>query len=171
VLCGPFTPLLFMGEEWAASSPFPYFAGPRDPELDEAVRRGRVDEFTAFGWDGATVPDPVDEATLAQARLPWCAVDHGEHAAMLDWYRRLLRLRREHSELSDPRPESASLDVDEARRLLVLRRGGLAVHANLGNGDVVVEADATEVLLASSPRVDLEDGQLVLPPHSLAVIR
>ncbi len=59
LLCGPFTPLLFMGEEWAASSPFPYFCDTRDDELDEAVRRGRRQEFAAFGWEPSEIPDPI----------------------------------------------------------------------------------------------------------------
>ena len=59
VLCGPFTPMLFMGEEWAASTPFPYFCGPRDPGLDDAVRRGRRDEFAGFGWTRRPSPTPL----------------------------------------------------------------------------------------------------------------
>jgi len=129
VLWSPCTPMLWMGEEWAASTPFPYFAGPRDPELDDAVRRGRRDEFAAFGWDPSEIPDPVDEATARAARLRWDERDDGAHASMLDWYRRLLQLRRAHAELTDPRP--ASIDVQVDGRALIVRRGSCTLRADL----------------------------------------
>jgi maltooligosyltrehalose trehalohydrolase len=114
VVLSPFVPLLFMGEEWAASSPFPYFAGPRNPELDEAVRRGRHEEFAAFGWDPSTIPDPIAETMFDSARLHWDEVAVGAHASMFEWYRDLIALRRVRPELSDPRPTSTGVDEHDS---------------------------------------------------------
>lgn len=94
VLLGRFVPLVFQGEEWAASTPFPYFADHADPELAEAVRQGRIAEFAAFGWPPEAVADPEDPATAAAARLRWDEVTDGDHARALAWYRDLVALRR-----------------------------------------------------------------------------
>ncbi|MFC1970861.1 malto-oligosyltrehalose trehalohydrolase, partial [Chloroflexota bacterium] len=68
VLLSPFMPLLFMGEEYGETSPFPYFVSHNDPELIEAVRKGRREEFLAFDWQGE-IPDPQDESTFLSAKL------------------------------------------------------------------------------------------------------
>ena len=90
LLLAPQTPLLFMGEEFAAATPFLFFTDYGDPSLQEAVRKGRREEFQAFGWK--EVPDPQDPATFARSRLDW---KHGEpEKAMLQWYHALLEVRR-----------------------------------------------------------------------------
>ncbi|HET7428271.1 MAG TPA: malto-oligosyltrehalose trehalohydrolase [Gaiellales bacterium] len=93
VLTAPFLPLLFMGEEHAERRSFPYFVSHTDPELVEAVRTGRAEEFSGFDWGGEP-PDPQGEQTFASARLDWGCRDRPEGAAMLELYRTLLRLRR-----------------------------------------------------------------------------
>jgi maltooligosyltrehalose trehalohydrolase len=169
LLCGPFTPLLFMGEEWAASSPFPYFCGPRDEDLDEAVRRGRRDEFAEFGSVSAAIPDPVADSTFELAMLRWPELAEHDHAAMLAWYRQLIRLRRARPELADPRPSSVELDVDEARRTLVMRRGPIAVAVNLSDDDAHLDATG-ELVLGSAEGIRTDAHGTVLPPHSVAVV-
>ena len=99
VLLSPFTPLLFMGEEYGERAPFPYFVSHTDPELVEAVRRGRREEFAAFEWAGRT-PDPQSEETFQSAILDWDARDRAEHALLLRVYRTLLELRREQRALT-----------------------------------------------------------------------
>jgi maltooligosyltrehalose trehalohydrolase len=93
LLCSPFVPMLFMGQEYAETAPFLYFVHHSDPELIEAVRRGRAEEFKHFQWSG-TPPDPQDEKTFADSRLNWDLRTTGRHARILDLYRELLRLRR-----------------------------------------------------------------------------
>jgi maltooligosyltrehalose trehalohydrolase len=93
VILSPYVPLLFMGEEYGETAPFPYFVSHSDPELIEAVRRGRRMEFAAFEWQG-DVPDPQDEATFLSAKLRHDARDAGEHAVLLQFYRELIRLRK-----------------------------------------------------------------------------
>jgi maltooligosyltrehalose trehalohydrolase len=94
-LLAPQVPLVFQGEEWAASAPFPYFTDHPDPELAEAVRQGRRQEFAAFGWDPAEIPDPQAESTFRSAVLDWQERDRSPHAEMETWYRDLLALRKD----------------------------------------------------------------------------
>jgi len=95
----PQVPMLFMGEEWAAAQPFPFFCDFGD-ELAEAVRNGRREEFARFPEFKdpamrARIPDPVAEATFTSAKLDWSQVRSEPHAAWLDWYRRVLAVRRD----------------------------------------------------------------------------
>jgi maltooligosyltrehalose trehalohydrolase len=136
VLCSPYTPMIFMGEEWAASTPWQFFASFPDPELADAVRTGRRSEFADHGWDAEDVPDPMDPATFERSKLRWAEVDASGHAEVLATYRALIALRRARPELSDPRLHRLSVDVDEERRVVVLHRGDLRVVCNLGTGQV-----------------------------------
>lgn len=92
-LCSPFLPMLFMGEEYAETAPFLYFVHHTDPELVEAVRQGRAEEFKDFQWSG-TPPDPQDEKTFSDSKLNWNLRTAGRHQKMLALYQELLHLRR-----------------------------------------------------------------------------
>jgi len=89
----PFTPLLFMGEEFAAETPFQYFVSHGDPALVEAVRKGRRAEFEAFDWTEEP-PDPQAESTFEASRLDWAQAEQERPATMVSLYKRLLELRR-----------------------------------------------------------------------------
>ena len=133
VLCAPGTPMLFMGEEWAASTPFPYFVEvPGDPDLADAIRDGRRREFAEFGWAPEDVPDPTDPATFESAKLDWDERDEGDHARVLAFYKGLIRLRRERPDLTDGRRARTSVEVDEANRTVVLEREATRVEVELG---------------------------------------
>src|SRR3954452_46098 len=93
-LCGPFTPMLFMGEEFAASTPFQFFTSHPEPELGRATAEGRIQEFAEHGWDAASVPDPQDPATFARSELNWSEASSGRGARLLEVYRALASLRR-----------------------------------------------------------------------------
>jgi maltooligosyltrehalose trehalohydrolase len=95
----PMTPLLFMGQEWAATSPFLFFTD-HEEELGRAISTGRREEFKHFKAfvDPATrasIPDPQAPATFERSRLRWQERDSGEHGRTLALYRSLLKLRRE----------------------------------------------------------------------------
>jgi maltooligosyltrehalose trehalohydrolase len=169
-LCGPFTPMLFMGEEWAASTPFQFFTSHPEPELGLATAEGRIKEFERMGWDPAVVPDPQDAETFARSKLDWSESTTGRHAVLMDVYRHLARLRRERPELTDPSFGSVSCTADEAARVLTMRRGGILVAVNFGDApaDLVVESD--QVLFATPVGATLADGRLSLPPHAGAVV-
>ena len=133
VLLSPFVPMIFQGEEFAASSPFQYFANHDDPELARAVSNGRRREFEAFGWAPDDVPDPEEPATFERSKLPWQELDdpgQPEHREMLAWYRDLIALRRER--LSRHRSARPEVEFDEADRWLRMKNGELTVICNLG---------------------------------------
>lgn len=129
VMTAPFIPMLFQGEEWDVSSPFPYFSDHDDPDLARAVREGRRSEFAGFGWEPDDIPDPQDPSTFAAARLDWEERERPGHRCRLDWYRRLIELRRFTPDLN--RPDPITTETDEGAGTLVLRRGRIAVAVNL----------------------------------------
>jgi maltooligosyltrehalose trehalohydrolase len=135
VLLSPFVPMLFMGEEWGASTPFQYFTDHPDPELGEAVRSGRRREFASFGWAPEDVPDPQAVETFERSKLDWSEPGRAdsEHAELLAWHRHLIRLRRSRPELTDGRFDLVEVDVDEAAGRLRLRRGGVTLLLNLAD--------------------------------------
>lgn len=175
VLTAPTVPMLFAGEEWAASTPFLYFTDHHDPELAAAVREGRRREFAAFGWAPESVPDPQDPETFARSRLRWSERAESPHREMLEWIRSLIALRRRTPELLDGRLEQVAVRVDETARTIVVRRAGIVVAANLGDRARRVglpeSAAAAEVLLRSKPEARLAGEAVALPPESCAVIR
>ncbi|HQR25993.1 MAG TPA: malto-oligosyltrehalose synthase [Nocardioides sp.] len=171
-LLSPFTPMLFQGEEWAASAPFPFFTSHPEPALGAAVAQGRLEEFEQMGWNPADVPDPQDPATYAAATLDWGELSTGRHAVVLEVYRRLLRLRRSRREVTDPDLRGVSCTADEERRLLTLRRAGLLVAVNFGDREARVDLGRAglELLFTTPTPARLEGVGLVLPPHAGAVV-
>jgi len=137
VASSPFVPMLFMGEEWAASTPFVFFSDHRDPAVGRATSRGRMREFEAFGWRPEDVPDPQARASFERSRLDWSEPGREPHAGILRWHRGLLRLRRETPELRAGGP--LRVDHDEACRTLTLTRGPVRVACDFRDGSVTVE--------------------------------
>jgi maltooligosyltrehalose trehalohydrolase len=121
VLLSPYVPLLFMGEEYAESAPFPYFVSHGDAELIESVRRGRCEEFSAFAGQG-TPPDPQSEETFLSAKLDQEQRKRGEQRAIFDFYRELIRLRKECPPLARLERENMHVVACEEERVLVVTR-------------------------------------------------
>jgi maltooligosyltrehalose trehalohydrolase len=121
VILSPFLPLLFMGEEYGETTPFPYFISHSDPALIEAVRRGRREEFTAFNWQGE-IPDPQDEATFFSAKLNHELYNKGQHRVLYDFYRELIRLRKENAVLACLSKDNMEVMGDESNKSLYVRR-------------------------------------------------
>ncbi|MGA1838407.1 malto-oligosyltrehalose trehalohydrolase [Herbiconiux sp. 11R-BC] len=135
-LLGPFTPMLFMGEEWAASTPWQFFTSHPEPELGEATAKGRIGEFARMGWDESVVPDPQDPETFERSKLDWGEIDdpaHPEHRSMLEFYRRLAAIRAELPPGDAVRLEDITVGFSEERRWLTLERPGLVLALNLGD--------------------------------------
>ena len=168
LLTSPFTPLLFQGEEWAATAPFQYFTEHEDPDLGRAVSDGRRREFQRFGWAPEDVPDPQDAHTFVRSRLDWDEVDRSPHAEVFDWYRRLIALRREWG-LADPRLELVDAGCDESEGTLWLRRGGIRVLVNLGHEPHALPSEGDEAVLMSWGAAKA-DGSVVLDPDGLAIL-
>ncbi len=178
-LLGPTTPMVFMGEEWAASTPWQFFTSFDDEAMADAVRRGRRAEFGAHGWSEDAVPDPQAPATREVSVLDWDEVDGGSHARMLRWYSACTRLRREL--LGDGPTHFADVEVshDEAGQWLVMRhapagRAAYAVVANFAEvaRDVPLGGAATEVLLAwDEAGTERRHDAVRVPAASCAVLR
>ena len=99
VLLSPNVPLLFMGEEYGEQTPFQYFVNHSGQELGEAVRIGRKEEFAALGWTDQ-LPDPQDEATFLSSKIHLDCCKNGRHKILLDFYKVLIRFRKEFQSLS-----------------------------------------------------------------------
>ena len=166
VLTSPFVPLIFMGEEWAASTPFPFFASHTDRGVAEAATRGRRREFAAFGWKPEDVPDPMDPATFGSATLRWAELAQGQHRDVHDFYRRLIHLRRREPALCAGDMAAVQVDADDERGRLTVRRGPFAIACNLGRSAFDPGLDG-EVLLASEPAAS---GR-ALPADAVVIVR
>ncbi|HEX4442899.1 MAG TPA: malto-oligosyltrehalose trehalohydrolase [Galbitalea sp.] len=145
-MAGPFTPMLFMGEEWGASTPWQFFTSHPESELGRATADGRIAEFERMGWDPDVVPDPQDPQTFLRSKLDWSELRIGDHARLLALYRELARLRRTEPDLTDPRFDRLSAEFDDETREFRLGRGELAILVNFG----------------TEPRPLLEDGEILL---------
>lgn len=173
IMTAPFVPMLFQGEEWGASSPFLYFTDHEDAELGRLVTEGRRREFAAFSAHLEDVPDPQAPETFERSKLNWNERDKEPHRGLLDWHHRLIRLRREVSVLSDGRFERIQVSFDETARWLVVRRGSFGVACNLGSAtqQVAIGLGAqAQLLLASESEVTMIDGEVRLPPDSVAIV-
>jgi malto-oligosyltrehalose trehalohydrolase len=172
-LLAPEIPMLFMGEEWGADQPFPFFCD-FGPELADKVRDGRRREFSRFPEfrdeaARARIPDPCADATFAAAVLDWRAPERPGHAEWLAYYRRLLALRRR-----DIMPRLVGMAGDSGRYRL-LGDQAFTVAWRLGDGtNLVLEANFGEApaMLAgrAAGRVLFASGEAsdtVVPPRSV----
>ena len=174
VLTSACTPMIFMGEEWAASTPWQYFTDFDDLELGAAVREGRRREFAQHGWDGEQVPDPQDHATRDASVLRWAERTQGEHARLLAWYRSLIAERRRTKELTDGRLDDVSVALADDGSWLVVRRGLLRLACILlaVPATVPVGGDTDVVVLAWEPATTQPGvGNVALGGHGVALLR
>ncbi|SFA38248.1 maltooligosyl trehalose hydrolase [Rhodococcoides kroppenstedtii] len=177
ILLSPFTPMLFMGEEFDASSPFQFFTSHPEPELGKATAEGRKAEFASHGWDSDDIPDPQDPATFERSKLNWSEVTEGKHAALLEIYRSLLALRAARPEFTDPWLTNVRVDHDEDERWIVVHRKrvgtpgrGTALVCNLSDAPVTVPVGGTPVLWSSETTSDRTGSSTTLPGHSFVVL-
>ena len=171
LLTSHFTPMLFQGEEWAASSPFQYFTDHADPELGMAVSDGRRREFAAFGWDPQRLPDPQDPAVFERSKLQWDELREPSHRSMLEWHRALTELRRRLTATSHSAGEDVRAEVDEKARRVLYERDGITVAVNLGEADWLLGLDACgRVVMASAGSVMSGEQAIRLSPLSVVIL-
>ncbi|WP_413248273.1 malto-oligosyltrehalose trehalohydrolase [Sinomonas flava] len=185
-LASPFTPMLFMGEEYGATTPWQFFTSHPEPELAEATRKGRIEEFARMGWDPALVPDPQDPATRERSVLDWAEAEAPEGARMLDLYRRLIAVRAElpglwqgrldETEVTSGRGETGAGDVDGGARWVAWRRPGAMVCVGFGPGPVEIPLPAgaqAQIAVATSEDCSVEathDGGAAVRLAGLAAV-
>lgn len=188
-----YTPMLFMGEEWGASTPWLYFTDHDDPDLAAAVSAGRAREFGGHGWAEVygtaeiEVPDPQAASTVQASRLDWSEISDGLHARLHAFYGELIRLRDQVPDIADGDRRNTRVRYDEAAKWLVLQRSSVQVVVNLGAAqrvplderplthadDCASSAGPAWRVLASWDEIDPEDvtvGGVVLPADSVIVL-
>lgn len=121
VLLSPYLPMLFMGEEWSEPHPFQYFVSHTDPDLAEAVRKGRKAEFAAFHAQGEA-PDPMAEETFNNSKPQWQLIGQGQHKIMLDFYKTLIQLRKANPALKNLERKNVSAEANAENKTLILHR-------------------------------------------------
>lgn len=193
LLTQPFTPMLFMGEEWGASTPWPFFTSHPEAELAEAVRNGRIGEFARMGWKESEIADPQDPETFTSAVLKHDERNDADHARVYAAYRELIALRRATPELTEQDFRSIRVSVDESAQTLVLYRGdlgrlaegesrdgvpGVAVVFNFSDAstEIAVELPTQAQTLWATGEVTFSAGELggavvELPSHGAAIFR
>jgi maltooligosyltrehalose trehalohydrolase len=167
MLLAPFVPMLFQGEEWAASTPFLYFTDHRDEALARDVKAGREREYRSLGFDVTGAVDPDGIEAFSRSRLSWDEVGAPDHRDVLAWYRALLRLRRERLV---GRELPLRVRCDPGAGWLLLDRGELAVG-------ICVADEPRELPFREGGRVLLQRGgaaiageRLHIEPHGVAVV-
>ena len=172
VLTAPFIPMLFQGEEYAASTPFLYFADHEDPEMAKLVAEGRKKEFAAFGWDESQVPNPEDRATFMSSKLNWKEVGEPEHQEMLAWTTKLIHCRRASISLNDGDRGHLTVTFDEQERWLRMDRNLVSSIINLGSAPVSlrVQPGYRLVLASLEDGTRCENGEVTVPPEGFAMI-
>jgi maltooligosyltrehalose trehalohydrolase len=169
-LLSPYTPMLFMGEEWGASTPFQFFTSHPEPELAAATAQGRKAEFGEHGWNTDEVPDPQDPQTFLRSKLDWSELEAPRHARLLRCYRDLIALRRTREEITDPWLTSFAVSYDEDERWIVLQRATLRVVCNLSPDAVTVPVGGTPLLWWEPARANDTTTATLVPGHSFVVL-
>jgi malto-oligosyltrehalose trehalohydrolase len=152
----PQIPMLFMGEEWGATQPFPFFCD-FGPELADAVRKGRREEFARFPEFASPavrdrIPDPQAEHTFAAAKLDWEDLGREPHSRWLDWHRQLLSVRR-----TEIVPRLAGISA--SGNYEVLGDGAVLVRWALGAGDTLTLA--ANLAATAAQRFPAEPGRVL----------
>ena len=122
VLCAPFLPLLFMGEEYGETNPFLYFVSHTDPELIEMVRKGRKEEFAAMHAKGIA-PDPQSEAAFLTSKLNWSLLVVGTHQALFKFYKHMISLRKIYPALGANDRDACKVELFKSQHCLLVERG------------------------------------------------
>ncbi|MFI2366663.1 malto-oligosyltrehalose trehalohydrolase [Promicromonospora sp. NPDC019610] len=190
VLLGPFTPMLFMGEEWGATTPFQYFSDHEEPELAAAISRGRAAEFGGHGWAelyGADVevPDPQALSTFEASRLDWDEASSESGRRMVELYRELVGLRRSEAAVASGDSAGTSVSVQDGAVVmtraavegggrvdvvLVLEEGPVSVVLERDGGAAEVVLDSGVVLGGEAAVVEGRDGAVVVTVRGPGVV-
>ncbi|WP_334171068.1 malto-oligosyltrehalose trehalohydrolase [Sinomonas sp.] len=174
VLASPFTPMLFMGEEYGARTPWQFFTSHPEPELARATAEGRLKEFEKMGWDPSLVPDPQDPETRRRSILDWSEAETDDGARLLALYRRLIAVRQELPGLWRGRFDETEVvtGTDSGARWIAWTRPGASVAANLGPGpaELRVPGAAGRRVVVTTHEAIRVDGAVIAFPGPGAVV-
>jgi maltooligosyltrehalose trehalohydrolase len=165
-LLSPFTPMIFMGEEWGAATPWRFFTSHPEPELAEMVRAGRLEEFAQMEWDTSDVPDPQDPRTFEVSRLDWSELERPRHAELLALTRRLITIRRTYPDFTNPSfDEGRALSNDEGGWLL-LERGDMIMVVNFRDRATEVDVGRAVDPVITIGQIEVVGDVVRMGPHS-----
>jgi maltooligosyltrehalose trehalohydrolase len=171
VFTAPFIPMIFQGEEYAAKTPFQYFAHHEDPEMASAVSAGRKKDFAAFGWNADEIPDPEKRETFERSRQDWSELDQPKQRDMLEWTRSLIRFRRKSTSLNNGDLWEVTVRFDEDKRWLSMQREDVRLICNFGTEPhVCPNIDSLPLALRSSDEVLVDKDSVFLPPDTVAIL-
>lgn len=171
VLCAPFLPMLFQGEEFGANTPFLYFTDHQDPALPAAVSNGRREEFAPFGWKPEDVPDPQARGSFESSKLNWRQIEQHPHDDILRWYQSLISLRRSHPALCDGSLDRVDVEFNENDAWLTLYRQSIAVVCNVSSRRLSIFLRfAGDPLLASDPDFAMHGNVVDVPGESVMIV-
>jgi maltooligosyltrehalose trehalohydrolase len=165
-LLSPFTPMIFMGEEWGATTPWRFFTSHPEPELAELVREGRLEEFAEMAWDTSVVPDPQDPATFEASKLDWSELGKPQQAELLALTTRLLALRRTYPDFTDPRFDVGRAESDDEAGWLLLERGAMTIVVNFSDRPAVVPVERELSPVFTLGEAEVTDGEVRLATYS-----
>jgi maltooligosyltrehalose trehalohydrolase len=170
-LLSPFTPMLFMGEEWGARTPWQFFTSHPEPDLGQRTAAGRFAEFERMGWDASVVPDPQDPATFSRSKLDWAEAER-DPDGLLQLYRRLIEIRRSHPALADSSFAATRVQADDAEKFLAVRRGDLVIAVNLADRPRALpyQENGVRVLLVAGDVAADDRGVTGAAPGELAAV-
>jgi maltooligosyltrehalose trehalohydrolase len=188
LLTSTFTPMLWMGEEWAAGTRWPFFTSHPEPELAADTGAGRIAEFAEHGWDVSAMIDPQDPAAYRTAVLDWDEPRMPGHRDMLEFYRELIALRAAEADLRDGDLSAVAVDyrddrsergggpdgrgdADGCERWLIVHRGAFRVAGNLASEPCDLPVGEGAVVFATDRSVSLSGATLHLPAESAAIVR
>ncbi len=160
VLLSPFTPMLFMGEEYGEQAPFQFFTDHIDVEIARATREGRRHEFARFAAYAGSLPDPQASETFMRSKLT-----RARDPRVSALYAELLRVRR-----ALPAGD-ADVAFDEAERWLRVRRGQWQLLCNFADAETLVPCADGQVVLATHPAAQPERDGVRLPALAGALMR
>jgi maltooligosyltrehalose trehalohydrolase len=178
LLALPYVPMLFMGEEYGARTPWQFFTSFPDADLGAAVTQGRQREFGGHGWEGE-IPDPQAPETFEASVLDWEEASRPDGAALLEWYRALISWRREVPATGPPTCRYAG-DARGRPRWFAISAGRRSAVANLGDEPVLVAIEssvdperdgAVDLVWPPASAAAPAGGRLVLPPGATALGR
>ena len=182
LLTAPFSPMLFMGEEWGASTDWRFFTDHDDADLAAAITAGRTREFGGHGWTalyGHTfdVPDPQDPATYDVSTLNWAETTETDHARVLEWHRELIALRRNSTDLNSGSLSDTAVvenpgyaETAVGRAPLIISRGETQVLINPTQEPVVFALPHRYQVLTAWDAVSVGVDEVTVPGPGVAII-
>ena len=168
-LLSPFTPMIFMGEEWGAATPWCFFSSHPEPDLAELVRSGRLEEFAQMDWDTSAVPDPQDPNTFEISKLDWSELERPDHAEQLELTTRLIEIRHTYPDFTDPRFDQGHATSDDEDGWVLIERGKVIMAVNFHDHPTEVEVGRDVVPVFTIGDTEVDGGTVRLGPHSALV--